>query len=111
MSTFASILTPTSPITNTTLFNGTLVAGTAVSLTLSYRLIVGVTTVGGTDANAAAGIHIRFGNITKAPTATSADWFIPPGTVQFFDMGSEFDRISIISAGTPNYSIYCFSKT
>lgn len=110
MSTFASILTPATP-TAATLFNGTLVAATAVSKTIGYRQIIGVTTVGTTDANAAAGIHIRFGNLTRVPTATAADWFIPLGTVQYFDMGEEFDRISIISAGTPTYSIYCFTRT
>lgn len=108
MATFTAILTPGSP-TAATLFSATLVASTAVTVTPGFKTIIGVTTSGATDANAAAGIHVRFGSALKAPIATGADWFIPLGTVQFFDLGSEFDRLSIVSAGTPTYYVYVFS--
>ena len=108
MSAFATILTPASP-TAATLFTGTLVAATQQTVIPGFKSIIGITTQGATDANAAAGVHVRFGSALKVPSATSADWFIPLGTVQYFDLGSEFDRVSIVSAGTPIFFVYVFS--
>jgi len=100
--------TPASP-TAATLFNGTLVASTPVTITPGFKTIVAISLAGATDAVAAAGIHIRFGSALKAPTAAATDFFIPPATVAYFDLGSEFDRFSIISAGTPSYFVYVMS--
>lgn len=102
--------TPASP-TAATLFNGTLVAATPVTITPGFKTTVGISLYGGTDAAASAGVHIRFGSALKAPTAASAtDFFVPPTGIWYFDLGSEFDRFSIVSAGTPSYTVYVFSN-
>ena len=111
MSTFQSVLVPTTP-TSATLFTATPGANTASSvITVGYRTIVGVTMGSATDTNT-SGLHIKFGNVTKSPTAAATDWFIPAGTVQFFDMGEEFDRLSIFTvAASTTYYVYTFSRT
>jgi hypothetical protein len=102
-----SYLIPASP-TATSLFSGT--AGAAQTVTVGFKCVIGITTSGATDATAAAGVHVRFGSALKAPTATGSDWFINPGQTQFFEMGSEFDRVSIFSAGTPTFYVYVYSN-
>src|SRR5579864_5759081 len=92
MSTFTSVLVPTSP-TTTTLFNGT--AGASTTVTLAQRTVIAVACISATAGDA---INIRFGNASKAPTATVADWPVAAGTVQYFDLGEEFDRLAIFSA-------------
>ena len=109
MATPTTTYVPSSP-TAATLFTATLVASTAVTVAPGFKTTIGITTDGTTDALAGAGIHVRFGSALKPPTATTADWFINAGTVQYFDLGSEFDRVSILSAGTPTYYVYVFSK-
>lgn len=100
---------PASP-TSATLFNGTLAANTPVTITPGFKTIVAISLVGAADAAAAAGIHIRFGSAAKAPTAASTDFFIPAANpITYWDLGSEFDRFSIVSAGTPSYTVYVVS--
>lgn len=118
MATFSvAAFTPASPITSggasagQTSFNGTLVANTAQTVITGFKTTIGISLSGATDAVAAAGVHVKFGSALKAPTAASTDFFLPPGAaIYYFDMGSEFDRVSIISAGTPNFFVYVFSN-
>lgn len=111
MSKIYSFLIPSSPGPST-LFSAALVTNTAQTVTVGFKTIIGITTSGATDAAATTGIHARFGSASKPPTATTADWFIPPNTVQYFELGSEFDRVSLVSsAATPStYYIYVFSN-
>lgn len=104
MSILQSVWTPGSP-TATTLFQGT--AGAATTITVSFRGLIGVACV---SAVAGDTLNIRFGSAAKAPTATAADWPVAAGTVQYFDLGNEFDRLSIFSATTPKYYVYQFSR-
>ena len=104
MATFTAILTPGSP-TAATLFSGT--GGASTTLTIGFKAIIGIVAAGSTAGNV---LNVRFGSALKAPTATAADWAIPVGTVQYFDLGSEFDRVAIFSAGTSvSYWVYVFS--
>src|SRR6266403_3777796 len=92
MSTFSSVFVPASP-SSTTSFTGTPGATTASSvLVVGYRTIIGVSSGSATDTNT-SGVHIKFGNVTKSPTAAATDLLVPAGTIQYFDTGDEFDRI------------------
>ena len=105
MATYASILVPSSP-TAVTLFSGTATTN-STPLTIGYHAIIGIVAAGATAGNV---VNVRFGNALKAPNATAADWAIPVGTMQLFDLGQEFDRIAIYSAGTTvSYWVYVFS--
>lgn len=104
MATFTSVLVPSSP-TSTTLFNGT--GGASTTLTVGFHAIIGITAAGATAGNV---LNVRFGSALKAPTAAATDWAIPIGTTQYFDLGAEFDRVAIFSAGTAvAYWVYVFS--
>jgi len=104
MATFQSFPIPCSP-TTATLYQGT--AGSSVTKVFAPRAIIGI---GCVSATAGDTLNVRFGNIAGV-TATAADWCIPAGTVQFFDLGEEFDRVAIFSASTPKYYAYQFSRT
>lgn len=82
----------------------TLTANTSAAFTVGIRQQLIITLYGATDANAAAGVHIRFG-FGSNPTAASTDLFIPPGTVTHWYTGDEFDRFAVISAGTPSLTV------
>jgi hypothetical protein len=104
MATFTAILVPSSP-TASSLFNGT--AGASATVTPGFKTIIGIACISATAGDA---LNVRFGSALKAPTATVADWPVAAGTVQYFDLGSEFDRVAIFSATTPKYYVYVFSK-
>lgn len=103
MSLINAILTPMSP-TAATLKQGT--AGASATLTFANRAVIAIACV---SAVAGDTLNVRFGNIAGV-TATAADWAIPAGTIQFFDIGNEFDRVAIFSATTPKYYAYQFSR-
>lgn len=103
MSLINSILTPASP-TAATLKQGT--AGASATVTFGSRAVIAI---GCTSSVAGDTLNVRFGNIAGV-VATAADWCVPAGTVQFFDLGNEFDRVAIFSAGTPKYYAYEFSR-
>jgi len=85
--------------------SATLVAATSTPFTIGVRTHFRISLGGATDAQAAAGVHIRFG-LTNNPTAVATDFFIPPSPgFMDFDTGEEFDRIAVLSAGTPFVSI------
>jgi hypothetical protein len=88
------------------LFQGT--AGATTTKTVGQHVIIGIAC---TSSVAGDTLNVRFGSAANAPTATAADWAVPAGTVQFFDLGQEFDRVAIFSATTPKYYIYVFSRT
>lgn len=103
MSLIQAILTPMSP-TAVTLYQGT--AGSTVTKVFANRAVIAI---GCTSSVAGDTLNVRFGNVAGV-TATAADWCIPAGTVQFFDLGNEFDRVAIFSATTPKYYAYQFSR-
>lgn len=100
MATFQSIFVPASP-TAATLFTGTLTAGTNATVILAQRTLFAVSV--SVDSN------VRFGNASKAPTATAADFPIWGKSVQEWDMGEEFDRINIFSTAGCVYWVYAIS--
>ena len=105
MATFQSVYIPTSPGT-TTLFNGTILNGANTTITLGNRTIFAVVVTGGQS-------NIRFGNPSKAPTATAADFPLFASAIQEWDLGEEFDRFNIFngSGSTVTYWVYALSKT
>jgi hypothetical protein len=103
MATFQAIFSPTSPVTNVTTFTGTIGAGSTVSVVLAPRTLFAVTV--------SADSNIRFGNATKAPTATAADLPLWGKTFQEWDMGGEFDRISLFSTAGGSYWVQTLSRT
>lgn len=110
MSILASYLVPSTP-TAANLFSASLATVTSTAdIVIGARQIIGVTAAGTNGANAP--INIRFMNSTRAANATAADWFIPGGTVQFFELGEEFDRVRIFNPGTGSitYYVYVFTQ-
>jgi hypothetical protein len=103
MATYSSILVPGSP-TAATLYTGT--AGAATTLITGFHSIIQVELA---SATAGTFANIRFGSALKAPTATIADWAVIANTSpQLFDLGAEFDRLSIFGTGG-TYWVYVFS--
>lgn len=102
MATYQSIYVGASP-TAATLFTGTLGAGGTASVVLAPHTLFAVTV--------AATSNIRFGNATRVPTATVADFPIWGSTVQEWDTGQEFDRISLFSTAGGAYWVYVLSAT
>jgi hypothetical protein len=103
MATFSAILVPSSPVA-ATLFTGT--AGAATTITTGFKTIIGVELA---SATAGTFMNVRFGSALKAPTATISDWAIIANTApQLFDLGEEFDRVSVYGSGG-TYWIYVFS--
>ena len=105
MATFQAIFVPTSPGAST-LFNGTVANNANTTITLSNRSRFAVVVLGGQG-------NIRFGNATKAPTATAADWPLFAQSVQEWDTGEEFDRFNIFngSGATITYWVYVLSAS
>ena len=109
MARLKSFLIPGS-VSGSTLFSASLNTVTSTAaLTVGQRSIIGITAAGTNGANAP--LNVRFGNSTTAPAATVNDWFIPGGTVAYFEMGDEFDRVRIFNpgSGTVTYYVYVFS--
>jgi hypothetical protein len=111
MARLSSFLCPSSP-TAANLFSASLNTVTSTAaLVVGPRQIIGITAAGTNGAN--AGVNVRFGNATTAPAATVNDWFIPGGTVQWFETNDEFDRVRVFNpgGGTITYYVYVFSAT
>jgi len=103
MATFQAVFAPSSPVTGTTYFTGTLGAAGNVNIVLGYRAIFAVTV--------SADSNIRFGNATKVPTAAATDWPIWAKSVQEWETGEEFDRINLFSTAGGTYFVYVISRT
>lgn len=105
MATFQSVFIPASP-TASTLFNGTITTGNNTTIVLGNRQIFAIVVAGG-QAN------IRFGNATRVPTATGADWPLFAAATQEWETGEEFDRINIFngSGATVTYWVYEITRT
>lgn len=103
MATFQSVFVPCSPA-GSTLANGTITTGNNTTIQLAPRSIFAVVVTGGQ-------CNIRFGNGTRPPTATGADWPLFASSIQEWDTGEEFERINIFngSGGTVTYWVYVLS--
>lgn len=104
MATFQGVYTPASP-TATTLFNAVVSTGATATVTLATKTLFAIAV----DGNCT----IRFGNATKAPTATAADFPVFGNSIQEWETGQEFDRVSIFNntAGNIHYWVYVVTRT
>jgi hypothetical protein len=111
MSRTYSFLTPATP-TAATLFSASLATVTSTAdIVVGYKTIIGIGAGGTNGANAP--LYVRFGDATKIANASVADWIIPGGTVQWFDMGTQADRLRIFNpgSGSVQYVVYLFTVT
>lgn len=103
MATVQSILVPTSPVTNVTTFTGTISALGTAAVTLAPRTLFAV--------SVSADSNIRFGNVTKSPTAAVTDFPVWAKSIQMWETGEEMDRISLFSTAGGSYFVYVLSRT
>lgn len=101
MATPLSAWVPSSPGA-TTLFTATIGAAGTQAVTIGPRAIFKV--VCAADAN------IRFGNATKVPTATAADYPLWAKVEQVWETGDEFDRVSLFSTAGGVFWLYVVSR-
>lgn len=100
MATYQSVFVPASPDAKT-LFTGTIGAAGTAAVTIGFKMIFAVAV--------SANCNIRFGSAAKVPTATVADFPVWGSSVQEWDTGSEFDRISLFSTPGATYWVYALS--
>lgn len=84
--------------------NATLTANTTVNFVVGVRQIIGISVQSGTtDTNGSTGVHMRFALGSNATANATTDFYLAGGfPPTYFDTGEEFDRVAVISAGTPN---------